>query len=937
MPDIGIRLVVDASGAVQIFDINDRIIEDSARVETAYRRVRRSQEEANRATRDHRTSTQELASAYTRVGRDAENFNRTVRDQTGTVREQGSMFDRINERIFRYRMALITVMVALYALQRIIEAAWNFTYQGAQINEQIAAMDRLAARYGTTADSMINNLRRVSDATISNAEIVQSAGKAMVMGIAPDTLVTLMEVATAAARTMGKTAKEMFADITLGTARMSKKILDNIGIIVDWRAAYASYALQIGVTVGMLDEEDKMIARTNAIKEAGIRIINTLSTSTVTQREKLDQLVASWQNLFDTLKQGFVDFIIPPSEFEAALRQLDELKKEMGLIPEIGIEKWKEFGEMVLGMIPHFFLVWKMVGKIKDAIMLLPDAIQLLKDKFLDLGLTLPEPIKSFYEAKAKHQKQELRRVQQIVDLERNRIKHQESLAMFSKEISRNLMEFQKIQEKALDVSKVEKLRQGYLKLSETFKKITEKVDFAEAFEDLETVSASMLKQWKMERDKIKEIKDEFPAILILAKYKEVMKEFPQITKRYLGLMKDDLENALKEAGGNVDLVTEAFERYEAELFNVSRISKGLLSQQLELTEANKNSADEQLKVRRDMSEQETILKSRRLANWQDYYKELEKELNTSITKRKKAISELASFEKSVLEAIKDAKKVETELMGEISGLELTEQEKYYESLERLEQQWQEALNIGGKDRLDRLKQYIADAVKFKDVWKGNLEDFFIPASEKAVVERTLERVREARIEMERVLTTQREEIDALSRGISQVQILMENARKKVGVLAEELRTKVNFEINYFLFTLREISQIIAEPEIKLKANDAINLLDEFIEKWDSLETERTLVLNVVKYITTIKDEKKSSDKKETSAVDSFHHGTSYVPRTGIYQLEEGERVIPVNQNKDNRQDNRQIYFNIYQQPWESTSDLTNSLRRALELPGDVR
>jgi hypothetical protein len=199
-------------------------------------------------------------------------------------------------------MMLISVMVAAYALQRVLRAAWDFTYQGAQINEQMMAMDRLAARYGTTADSIVASLRRASKETVSNAKIVQSAGKAMVMGIAPETLTTLMKVATAAARIMGKTADEMFADITLGTARMSKKILDNIGIIVDWRSAYAKHAAAIGVTVRMLDEEEKMVARTNAIKEAGIKIINTLNSEYLTQRERIDKLTASWRNWIDTLK-----------------------------------------------------------------------------------------------------------------------------------------------------------------------------------------------------------------------------------------------------------------------------------------------------------------------------------------------------------------------------------------------------------------------------------------------------------------------------------------------------------------------------------------------------------------------------------------------------------------------------------------------------------
>ncbi len=236
------------------------------------------------------------------------------------------LFANMNKQIFRYRMALISVMVASYALQRVITAAWNFTYVGAQINEQVEALHRLSVRYGTTADKLIADMRRVSKETLSNAEIVKSAGKAMVMGIAPETTVKLMKIATAAARVMGKTTNEMFADITLGTARMSKKILDNIGIIVDWRSAYAKHAAQLKITVNSLSAQQKMVARTNAIIEAGEPIINTVSDALLTQRQVLDKVTASWSNWFATLKQGFINIVVPLQGLEKARKYIGDLQ-----------------------------------------------------------------------------------------------------------------------------------------------------------------------------------------------------------------------------------------------------------------------------------------------------------------------------------------------------------------------------------------------------------------------------------------------------------------------------------------------------------------------------------------------------------------------------------------------------------------------------------
>lgn len=360
------------------------------------------------------------------------------------INKKVSLFDRVNKKVFRYRMALISVMVASYALQRIITAAWNFTYVGAQINEQVAALDRLSIKYGTTADSLIADMRLVSKETLSNAEIAKSAGKAMVMGIAAETTVKLMKIATAASRVMGKTASEMFADITLGTARMSKKILDNIGIIVDWRSAYSKHAAQLGITTNMLDEQQKMVARTNAIIKAGGLIIDTVSDKVLTQRQKLDKLVSSWKNWFDGLKQGFVDIIIPLEGME----------------------------------------------KIRKRITMLQDKIEDLQ-KIQRLGL-FPDLSKTI-----NNLKKTVSGLQKVVDADDTRIKQQTELAEITKRMSTNLNELQKVQTTLVKESRIDELTRQYKALADGLKKALElSVQFSG------DISGEVLRNWTETRDK---------------------------------------------------------------------------------------------------------------------------------------------------------------------------------------------------------------------------------------------------------------------------------------------------------------------------------------------------------------------------------------------------------------------------------------------------
>lgn len=391
------------------------------------------------------TQTQ-FADAVMRGGNSLKDMQSKLREVKKPLKDAGTHTKTFQQNLHKLRADMMDYAIVAGIVALATKAAWDFTFAGAQINEQISALDRLAARHGTTSEAMIADLRRVSKETITNAQIVRSAGKAMVMGIAPETLTTLMEVATAAARTMGKTADEMFADITLGTARMSKKILDNIGIIVDWEVAYAKHAASIGVTVSMLDEEEKMIARTNAIKEKGAEIIAVLNTELLTQREKLDKVTTGWQNWFDSLKQGFVDIIIPLEGMEKIRKNIGKLRTELKKLQDLQKDR--------------------------------PD---------------LKEDIKNI--------KKTLAAWESLIATDDKRIKQQAELVEITKRMSRNLNKLQEIQKTLVKESRIEKLTGQYKALSSGLKKA---LDLSVQFPG--ELSDATLKAWTDTRDKSRAI-----------------------------------------------------------------------------------------------------------------------------------------------------------------------------------------------------------------------------------------------------------------------------------------------------------------------------------------------------------------------------------------------------------------------------------------------
>ena len=87
---------------------------------------------------------------------------------------------------------------------------------------------------------------------VSNLKLVETANRALALGISENQLPELMKVAAARAKVMGITVTQAFNDISTGIGRQSKLILDNLGIILDMDKAYTNYAEQVGKTISQI-------------------------------------------------------------------------------------------------------------------------------------------------------------------------------------------------------------------------------------------------------------------------------------------------------------------------------------------------------------------------------------------------------------------------------------------------------------------------------------------------------------------------------------------------------------------------------------------------------------------------------------------------------------------------------------------------------------
>tara|TARA_Y100000310_G_scaffold52084_1_gene47912 strand:+ start:206 stop:2206 length:2001 start_codon:yes stop_codon:yes gene_type:complete len=168
-----------------------------------------------------------------------------------------------------------------------------------KFNDMSDAFSNAARRMGHDADQIVSGIQRAAGGTISQMQALQAASRAQVLGLPIDELDRLMVIARASARAMGQDVGFMFDSLTLGVARQSRLLLDNLGIIVDATAANEDYAATLNKAADDLTEIERKTAFYQATLRAGAKIIEDVggNMAEITNAEKWDTLTAKIEDL----------------------------------------------------------------------------------------------------------------------------------------------------------------------------------------------------------------------------------------------------------------------------------------------------------------------------------------------------------------------------------------------------------------------------------------------------------------------------------------------------------------------------------------------------------------------------------------------------------------------------------------------------------------
>jgi len=165
-------------------------------------------------------------------------------------------------------MAASRTISMAFAAVGTLTAAWSVADRAAGFMEQEAALNHLAATYGSSSQQMINSIKQMSDGTVSSLEAVDMATKGLATGLTPDQIANLTSVAKAYGDITNQTTAQTLEEIGKAAEFGNSRMLRQAGIVVDINKAWAEYAAQTGRTADQLSKAEKQQVSVNAIMAA---------------------------------------------------------------------------------------------------------------------------------------------------------------------------------------------------------------------------------------------------------------------------------------------------------------------------------------------------------------------------------------------------------------------------------------------------------------------------------------------------------------------------------------------------------------------------------------------------------------------------------------------------------------------------------------------
>lgn len=286
-----------------------------------------------------------------------------------------------------------------------------------------------------------------------------------------------------------------------------------------------------------------------------------------------------------------------------------------------------------------------------------------------------------------------------------------------------------------------------------------------------------------------------------------------------------------------------------------------------------------------------------RLTDYQSYYDKLKALMDKNTEEEKKHLDQIKALRKQSADLDTSAAAMIAGIKGTDSSL--APQQQYESARSALTSQYANALNLSGQEEIDALEKYKQAVAALQSQYAQGI------SGGKNIFGNTSEIISAAQIasdaisDIERATQNQKNALAALT---AEQEIQIEADRQWGQVLQEEA-FNAQTNINNLSNTIYELSQDIMNMQTTITLNGVDNVSSLVNNIINRLEYMHSLASQPV----SIGSGYSSGSSATASmggftdipfALGSYAEGTDYVPKTGLYQLHQGEKVVPADENK---------------------------------------